>query len=94
MLKEIVICEKPITAGGIKILPVVKMSLTCLQIKGNLSFNAVKQPEYVVVCRAGKIDIYNMSGEEVPISRAKSDCPGLESALAECYDFPLPLGWR
>lgn len=93
MHREIVGCEKPLTAGDASILPVVKLSLIGLHTGDSVHFHALKQPEYIVVRRAGKTVIYNMSGEEVPISQAKSECPGFEAALAECYGFPLPSDW-
>ena len=80
-------------AGAVRILPVVKLSLTCLNIKGSVTFHAVKQPEYVVIWRDGKAVLFNMSGEQVPIGRAKSECPALEAALAGSCDFQLPSDW-
>ena len=92
MHKEVIGCGKLVTAGDVSILPIVKLSLTGLHTRDSVYFRALKQPEFIAVRRAGKTVIYNLSGEEVPISRAKLECPGLEAALAECSDFPLPSG--
>ena len=90
MLKETIICEEPVAAGGARILPVVKVSLSYSQTRGSLSFNVVKQPEYVIVYYAGKATLYDMSGDEIIFSQAKLDHPGLELILAKYPDFPLP----
>ena len=84
MHKETVACEKALKSGEITLIPVVRVSITCLQIKGKFTFHAVKQPEYIVVCRDGTVSIFNMAGEQVPKSRARVECPGLDAALADC----------
>ena len=93
MHKEIIACEKPVTAGEVKLLPVVRQSITCIEIKGSVTFHAVKQPQYIVVYRDGKPVIFDMSGEQVSISRARAECPALDDALADCCDFQLPSDW-
>ena len=90
MHNETISCEKAVTAGDVKILPVVRLSLTCFDIKGSITFHAVKQPEYIVVCRDGRAALFNMTGEQIPMSRARAECPALDAALADYCDFQLP----
>ena len=90
MHKEIITCDKAVIAGNVSILPVIRLSLMCLEIKGSITFHATMQPEYVVVCRDSKPAIYKMTGEEITPSRARSECPGLDAALSNAPDFQLP----
>lgn len=90
MHKEILACERPVSAGGFQLLPVVRVSIVSLEIKGNITFHAVKQPQYIMASCDGKTLIFNMQGEQITPNRARSEHPELEAALADCCDFPLP----
>jgi hypothetical protein len=86
MRKEIITREKSVTAANVKIIPIARVSLVCLNIKGSVSFHAFKQPEYILIYRDGEPQVFRITGERVSISRAVSECP----ALTDLCDFQLP----
>lgn len=90
MRQEIIACEQAVMTGNIKIVPVVKLSVLCLDIGGGTTFHAVKQPQYILVTQNGHCVVYRVTGENISIDQAMKEYPAMEEALARLEDFHLP----
>lgn len=83
MNNETVYYERPVTRAGVTVLPVVKTCISSTRIGGNHVFHATKQPTHVAVYLDGQTNFFRITGEEIPMSQARLECPGLDAALAD-----------
>jgi hypothetical protein len=75
MRKEYLACEKATEVTGVRITPIVRMSVGYTEIHGARSFYAGKQPVYLIITSKEGERAYSITGQEVPIQQVISECP-------------------
>jgi hypothetical protein len=90
MRKEYLACDEASVVAGVRITPVVRISVGYAEIKGARSFYAGKQPVYLIVSSTDGDRAYSVTGRKVSIQRVISDCPALAVALEGRTVPPLP----
>jgi hypothetical protein len=80
MRKEYLAREETIVVAGVRITPVVRISISYAEIQGARSFYAVKQPVYLIISSTDGVRAYSVTGREVPIQQVILDCPALAVA--------------
>ena len=90
MRKEYLALEEGIVVAGVRIIPVVRISVRYTEIQGARSFYAGKQPVYLIITSTEGERAYSVTGREVPIQQVISDCPALAVALEGRPVPPLP----
>jgi hypothetical protein len=78
MRDEVITAETSLTVGGMTVTVLSRQSVTCSEVKGLLSFTAVKKPVYVVLFYGGRCHVLDMLSREVPIRQVKLEYPGLD----------------
>ena len=73
--------ETPVTAAGVTLIPVVKVSLNHWCGRGGISFFGFKQPLGVVVVSMSEKAAFGMAGEEIPLDQFMQEVPGLKEIL-------------
>ena len=81
MEKKEVEIGKPIEISGIKLIPVIEVSLRYWYRKGGISFLGIKQPLSVVVISPSGKKVFKVSGEEVPLDELMKEAPGIKKRL-------------
>jgi hypothetical protein len=81
MRKEYLACEEAAVVAGVRIIPVVRISVGYTEIQGARSFYAGKQPLYFIITSTEGERAYSVTGREVSIQQVISDCPALAVAL-------------
>jgi hypothetical protein len=81
MRKEYLACEETAVVAGVRIIPVVRVSILSMEIKGTRSFYACKQPVYLIVSLTDGERAYSVTGQEVSLSQVREECPALAVAL-------------
>ena len=89
MRKEYLAIEEATVVAGVRIIPVVRISVRYTQIRGARSFSAGKQPVYLVITSPEGQRAYGIMGGDVAIQQVISDCPALAAALEGRPDLPL-----
>jgi len=79
--KEYLAREQTAVIGGVRITPVVRISVGYTQIRGTRSFYAGKLPVYLIISSGDDKRAYSVTGQEVSIQQVISDCPALEVGL-------------
>ena len=87
MRKEYLAHEETTVVAGVRIIPVVRISLSYTEIRGARSFSAGKQPVYIIITSPDGERAYSITGREVAIQQVISDCPALAVALE---GWPVP----
>jgi hypothetical protein len=90
MQKEILTSETAQEIGDISLTPLVKLTFTWVQVRGSLSFHAVKQPAYLIVSVAGQERVYRINGEEISFEQLMSECPDLRANPVESRHLRPP----
>ncbi len=90
MQKEIVSCEETREFMGVKLTPVVKSTLTWVEIGGIVSFYAYRQPAYLLVETHPDVRVLRASGEEITLRQVYSECPAIREDLVAGYPALLP----
>jgi hypothetical protein len=73
MREEYLAAEGTAEVAGIRITPIVRISVGYAEIQGTFSFYAGKQPVYLVISSGDGERAYNVTGEEVPIQQVASE---------------------
>ena len=73
--------DKPLTANGVTLIPVTKLSLNCQRIGNSISFFAVKEPTSVVVLSQATRRAFNITGEEISLGQLVQDAPSIEELM-------------
>jgi len=81
MRKEYLAREETTVVAGVRITPVVRISVRYTEIKGIRSFYAGKQPVYLIISSADGEQAYSVSGQDVSLSQVMEECPALAVAL-------------
>jgi hypothetical protein len=81
MRKEYLAREETAVIAGVRITPVVRVSIQSVEIKGARSFYAGKQPVYLIVSSADGERAYSVTGQDVSLSQVMEECPALAVAL-------------
>ena len=81
MRKEYLAREETTVVAGVRITPVVRISVRYTEIKGARSFYAGKRPGYLIVSSADGVRAYSVSGQDVSLSQVMEECPALAVAL-------------
>jgi len=81
MRKEYLACEEADVVAGVRIIPVVRISISYTEIGGARSFYAGKQPLYIIIRSTEGERAYSVTGREASIQQVISDCPALAVAL-------------
>jgi len=90
MREEYLTLEEAIVVAGVRIIAVVRVSVHYVEIKGVRSFYAGKQPVYIIIMSTEGQRGYSVTGGEVTIQQAISDCPALAVVLEGWPGPPLP----
>ncbi|MFA5078026.1 MAG: hypothetical protein WC541_00905 [Dehalococcoidia bacterium] len=85
MHREVVSCEKTREVAGTRLTPIVKSTLTWVDIGGIVTFYANAQPAYLLVERDADIRVLKTCGEEITLQQVYSECPAIKEALAERF---------
>jgi hypothetical protein len=93
MQKEIVCCEKTWEILGVKLTPVVKSTLTWVQIGETISFYATRQPVYLLVESHLDVRALRATGEEITLQQVCSECPAIRGDLVEGFPDLLAEGY-
>jgi len=81
MEKEEVEIGNPVTAAGVTLIPVIKVSLNYWRRNGSLSFFGVKQPIGMVLVSPSGKRAFRITGEEVPLDQFIQEVPGIKEVL-------------
>ena len=81
MRKEYLAREETAAVAGVRITPVVRVSIQSVEIQGTRSFYAGKQPVYLIISSADGERAYSVSGQDVSLSQVMEECPALAVAL-------------
>jgi hypothetical protein len=91
MQKEVVSCEKPREIMGVKLTPVVRSTLTWVEIGGTVSFYASRQPVYLLIESPQDVRALRATGEEITLQQVCSECPAIREDLVEGFPArPVP----
>jgi hypothetical protein len=90
MRKEYLACEVATVVAGVRIIPIVRISISYAEIRGARSFYAGKHPVYLVISSTEGERAYSITGREVPIQQVISDCPAVAVAPERQIVPPLP----
>jgi len=71
---------------GVKLTPVVRSTLTWVEIGGIVSFYASKQPVYLLTQSNLDVRVLRATGEETTLEQLYSECPAIRADLVE--NFP------
>ena len=82
--------EEATVVAGVRITPVVRISISYAEIRGARSFYAGKQPVYLVISSTESERAYSVTGLEVPIQQVISECPAVAVAPGEWTVPPFP----
>ncbi len=85
MHKEVVSCQETREISGIRLTPIVRSTLTWVDIGGAVTFYANSQPAYLLVERHPDMRVLRASGEEITFQQVYSECPVIREALAERF---------
>jgi hypothetical protein len=88
MRNEVIFAESPLTIGGITVTLLCKQSVTWSEVKGLLSYTAIKKPVYAVLSCGGSCRVLDMSSREVPIHQVKLEYPGLDAVPGVAGPLP------
>jgi hypothetical protein len=83
MHNEIVSCEETREVSGVKLTPIVRLTLTWADIGGTVSFYAYRQPAYLLVERNADVRMLRASGEKITPQQVYSECPTVREYLIE-----------
>jgi hypothetical protein len=92
MQKEIVCCEKMREIMGLKLTPVVKSTLTWVEIEETISFYASRQPVYLLIESHQDVRALRATGEEITLQQVCSECPAIREDLVEGFPALLAKG--
>jgi len=81
MEKEEVEVGNPVTAAGVTLIPVIKVSLNYWRRNSSLSFLGVKQPAGLVIVSPSAKRAFRITGEEVPLDQFIQEVPGMKKVL-------------
>jgi hypothetical protein len=81
MRKEYLAREETAVVAGVRITPVVRVSIQSVEIQGSRSFYAGKQPVYLIISSADGKRAYSVTGQAVSLSQVMEECPALAVAL-------------
>ena len=81
MRREYLAREETTVVAGVRITPVVRVSIQSVEIKGTRSFYAGKQPVYLIISSADGERAYSVTGRDVSLSQVMEECPALTVAL-------------
>ena len=90
MRKEYLALEEAIMVAGVRIIPIVRISVRYTEIRGAWSFYAGKQPVYIIIASTDGERAYSVTGREAAIQQVISDCPALAVVLEGRPGPPLP----
>ena len=92
MQKEVVSCEKTREIMGLKLTPVVKSTLTWVEIGETIAFHASKQPVYLLIESHLDVRVLRVTGEEITLQQVCSECPAIREDLVEGFPALLAPG--
>jgi len=77
--------DRPMTIGGVTLIPVARISTYSKVLKENAIFIGSKTPVVLVVLAPGSTKVLDMDGEDVP----PDEIPGLEDVISLQKTFIL-----
>jgi hypothetical protein len=92
MQKEVVSCEKTQEIMGVKLTPVVKSTLTWVEIGETIAFYASRQPVYLLIESHLDVRVLRATGEEITLQQVCSECPAIREDLVEGFPALLAPG--
>jgi len=81
MEKQEIVVDSPVTAGGITVIPVAKISLYHWRGKRGTSFYGEKKPVSLVVVTPSARRAFRISGEEIALEQLMQEVPEITEAL-------------
>jgi len=82
MRKEVVSCEKTQNIMGVKLTPVVRSTVTWVEIGETVSFYASIQPVYLLIESQTNVYALRATGEEITLQQISFECPAIREDLA------------
>ena len=91
MQKEIVCCEKTREIMGLRLTPVVRSTITGVEIGGSISYYASRQPVYLLIESQPGVRALRPTGEEITLKQVFFECPAIREDLVEGFPvLPAP----
>ncbi|MBU2607814.1 MAG: hypothetical protein KKF26_00690 [Chloroflexi bacterium] len=81
MEKREVVVDSPVTAGGVTVIPVVKVSLHHWRGKRGTSFYGEKRPVSLVVVTPSARRAFRITGEEIALEQLMQEVPDIAGVL-------------
>ena len=89
MQKELVGCEEKREIMGLKLTPVVRSTITWVELGETVSFYASRQPVYLLIETRMGVRAWRATGEEITLQQACAECPSIREDLVEgCPALP------
>jgi len=92
MQKELVGCEKKREIMGLKLIPVVRSTITWVKLGETVAFYAFREPVYLLIETALGVRIWRVTGEEISLQQACSEYPSIREDLVADYSGLLTQG--
>ena len=80
--KEIII-EPPLNINGMKLIPVVEVSLNSWSDKAGIAFFGVRRPASVVLVSSTAKRAFRVTGEEISLAQLMREVPAIKEMLEE-----------
>ncbi len=81
MEKQEVVVGHPVAAGGVTVIPVVKVSLSYWHGKGGISFFSARRPVGLVVVSPSARRAFRITGEEISLDQFVQEVPAIKDIL-------------
>jgi len=85
MQKELVGCEEKREIMGLKLTPVVRSTITWVELGETVSFYASRQPVYLLIETRMGVRVWRATGEEITLQQACCECPSIREDLVDSY---------
>jgi len=92
MQKEVVLCEHTREVMGVRLTPVVKSTLTWVEMGETMSFYASRQPVYLLIESQLDTRVLRVTGEEITLQQMCSECPAIREDLVAGFPALLTPG--
>ena len=81
MEKKKVTSDNPVTAAGITIVPISKITINVRRGKRSIVFSGSKQPDSVVITTPATRRAFRITGEEVTLDQLVKEFPDISKKL-------------
>lgn len=81
MEKKIVTSGNPVTAAGITVVPISKITINVRRGKWGIAFSGSKQPDSVIITTPSARRAFRITGEEVTLDQLVQEFPDILKKL-------------